>query len=142
VLYTPSVSDEPARPAPLLDDHSRAFWTGGANGELLIASCAECTRLFHPPGPICPHCSGRGVEFVAVSGRGEIDAATVVQRPWIPGYHTPYVVARVRLHEQRDVVLVSNIVECDPHDARAGMAVEVVFEAREDLFVPMFRPVR
>jgi uncharacterized OB-fold protein len=125
----------------MVDDDSRAFWTGGATGRLLITACAACTRLFHPPGPICPHCSAREIEVVAVSGRGAIDAFTIVQRPWIPGYDTPYVVARVRLAEQRDVVLVSNIVECDPGDVRAGMIVDVVFEPREDVFVPMFRPV-
>jgi uncharacterized OB-fold protein len=136
------VNEAPSRPVPVVDDDSRAFWTGGANGELLISSCAECSRLFHPPGPICPHCASREIGFTAVSGRGEVDAFTIVQRPWIPGYDTPYVVARVRLREQRDVVLVSNIVECDPSDVGAGMIVEVVFEPREDLFVPMFRPVR
>ena len=136
------MSEAPARPVPQVDDDSRPFWTGGATGALLITSCTECKQLFHPPGPICPHCSARDVVAVAVSGRGEVDACTVVQRPWIPGYDTPYVVARVRLTEQHDVVLVSNIVECDPHDVRAGMAVEVVFEPRGDVFVPMFRPAR
>jgi len=124
----------------VVDDDSRAFWTGGGTGQLFIASCAACRRLFHPPGPICPHCFARGVEPVAVSGRGEVDAFTVVRRPWIPGYDIPYVVARVRLAEQDDVVLVSNIVECDVSEVRAGMSVEVVFEQRDDVYVPMFRP--
>jgi uncharacterized OB-fold protein len=136
------VSEALARPVPQVDDDSLPFWTGGATGTLLITSCVECKQLFHPPGPICPHCSARDIEVVAVSGLGEVDASTVVQRPWIPGYDTPYVVARVRLREQHDVVLVTNIVECDPHDVRAGMAVEAVFERRGDVFVPMFRPAR
>jgi uncharacterized OB-fold protein len=136
------VSHALTRPVPVVDDDSRAFWTGGATGKLLITSCAGCTKLFHPPGPICPHCSAREIGVVAVSGRGEVDAFTVVERPWIPGYDTPYVVARVRLIEQHDIVLVSNIVECDPGDVRAGMAVEVLFEPRKDVFVPMFRPAR
>jgi len=136
------VSETRSRPVPTVDEDSRAFWTGGATGELLIAACSECKKLFHPPGPVCPHCAARAVEFTAVSGRGEVDAFTIVQRPWIPGYDTPYVVARVRLDDQRDVVLVSNVVECAPSEVRAGMAVEVVFEPRENVFVPMFRPAR
>src|SRR5262245_29353219 len=102
----------PRRPEPAVDDASRAFWTGGRESQLMITRCAACSRLFHPPAPICPHCAGRKVEPTAVSGRARVDGFTVVHRPWIPGYDTPYVVARVRLAEQPDVVLVTNIVDC------------------------------
>ncbi|MFI5042327.1 MAG: zinc ribbon domain-containing protein [Acidimicrobiales bacterium] len=45
---------EPALPRvlPTLTDHNRAFWTGGATGELLIQRCGACRRWMHPPaGP-------------------------------------------------------------------------------------------
>jgi uncharacterized protein len=71
-----------------------------------------------------------------------VDAFTIVCRPWISGYDTPYVVARVRLMEQPDVVLVTNIVHCEPSEVRVGMDVAVVFEQRGDVHVPMFEPVR
>jgi len=130
------------RPTPAIEDATRSFWTGGREGQLLITQCSACRRLFHPPSPICPHCAAREVATVAVSGRGHVDGFTVVQRPWIPGYDTPYVVARVRLAEQSDVILVTNIVECEPREVRIGMEVEVTFEPRADLYVPMFRPAR
>lgn len=127
---------------PAVDDVTRAFWTGGRDRQLLITRCSACRRLFHPPGPICPHCSVREVEPTAVSGRGHVDGFTVVRRKWIPGYDTPYVVARVRLREQSDVVLVANIVGCEPGDVSIGMEVEVTFEPREEVYVPMFQPAR
>jgi uncharacterized protein len=127
---------------PTVDAASQAFWTGGRDGRLLITRCSACRQLFHPPWPICPHCSCREAEPTAVSGLGHVDGFTVVQRPWIPGYDTPYVVARVRLVEQPDVVLVTNIVDCEPGAVKIGMEVAVIFEPRGDVYVPMFRPRR
>ena len=136
------MTEAPPRPVPAVDETSRAFWTGGAEGRLLISSCTDCRRLFHPPMPCCPYCAGRVIEPVEVSGTGVVDAATVVHRPWIPGYETPYVVARIRLDDHPDVLLVSNVVDCDPGEVHRGLAVEVVFEPRGDVHVPVFRPRR
>ncbi len=129
-----------SRPVPEVEDLTREFWTGGGERELRIATCTECGRLFHPPGPICPYCSSRRTAHTAVSGLGVVDSFTVVRRPWISGYETPYVVARVRLVEDRDVVLVTNIVDTEPDGVRIGLAVEVAFESRGDVHVPVFRP--
>ncbi|WP_007514119.1 Zn-ribbon domain-containing OB-fold protein [Pseudofrankia saprophytica] len=129
------------RPVPVVDDGSRDFWLGGAGGQLLIRACTGCDRLFHPPAPICPHCWSRAVTYRAVSGRGAVESYTVVRRPWVPGYEPPYVVARVVLAEQPDLRLLTNVVGCDVEAVTTGMPVEVTFERRGDVFVPMFRPV-
>ena len=42
---------EAARMLPPITDENRAFWTGGAKGELLILRCGECGRWVHPPRP-------------------------------------------------------------------------------------------
>ena len=129
------------RPVPEVDEDTHDFWHGGANGQLLISACTGCDLLFHPPARICPHCYSRSITSRPVSGRGSVDSYTVVQRPWIPGYDPPYVVARVVLAEQPDLHLLTNVVDCDPHAVTTGMHVEVTFEQRGDVFVPMFRPV-
>ncbi|WP_018506130.1 Zn-ribbon domain-containing OB-fold protein [Parafrankia discariae] len=128
------------RPIPAVDDDSRGFWHGGAAGQLLISVCAACERLFHPPAPICPGCYSRSISSRPVSGRGTVVTYTVVRRPWIPGYEPPYVVARVVLAEQPDLHLLTNVVDCDVEAVSTGMEVEVTFEQRGDVFVPMFRP--
>ena len=128
------------RPVPVVDDTTRAFWTGGREGQLCITRCASCHRLFHPPAPICPYCASRDVAPEPVDGRGHVDAFTVVQRPWVPGYDTPYVVARVRLAEDPTVMLLTNVIGCAPSDVRVGMDVTVTFEQRADVFLPVFEP--
>ena len=128
------------RPVPEVDEDSRDFWHGGATGQLLISACTACDLLFHPPTRICPHCYARSITHRPVSGRGTVESYTVVRRGWIPGYEPPYVVARVVLAEQPDLHLLTNIVDCDAEAVTTDMPVEVTFEQRGDVYVPMFRP--
>jgi uncharacterized OB-fold protein len=52
----------------------------------------------------------------------------------------PYAVALIELEE--GVRMMSNVVGCPADDARAGMAVEVTWEALEDgRNLPQFEPV-
>jgi uncharacterized protein len=138
------------RLAPTPTSESKAFWTGGQHGELLISRCRTCGRFFHPPGPACWRCRSRDVAPEKVSGRGTVAAYTVNRQPWIPGLDPPYVVAMVELAEESDVRLVTNIVDMPVEDVRIGLEVEVFFEdwtaapGDEDtrVWLPLFRPVR
>ena len=136
------------RPAPSPTPESRAFWTGGRNGKLLIARCRNCGHYFHPPGPACWRCRSTDVAPEPVSGRGRVAAYTVNHQPWIPGYNPPYIVAMVELVDEPDVRLITNIVDIAPRDIRVGLEVEAFFEdwtamSGEDdtrVWIPLFRP--
>jgi uncharacterized OB-fold protein len=126
---------------PAVNDDNRAFWTGGAEGALMIARCADCAYYVHPPVGFCPRCESRNVAPERVSGRGEVFSYTVNRKAWLPGLPVPYVLALVELDEQAGLRLPSNIVGCDPDSVRIGMKVAVRFERVEDLYVPLFGPV-
>jgi uncharacterized OB-fold protein len=130
----------PSRALPLLDKDNTPFWTGGARGDLLIHRCGDCSYYVHPPVNFCPRCEGRSVSPQPVSGRGTIETFTVVHKQWVPGLQVPYVLALVAIAEQDDVRLATNIVNCSPEDVRFGMPVRVLFENREDVWVPLFEP--
>lgn len=132
----------PVRALPLLDKDNTPFWTGGRNGDLLIHRCGDCSYYVHPPVRFCPNCESRNVEPQAVSGRGVVETFTVVRKEWVPGLKVPYVLALVTIDEQADVRLAANIEQCEPEDVRFGMPVEVFFENRDDIWVPLFRPAR
>ena len=53
---------------PAIDDVTRAFWTGGLEGELRIQFCDACDRWVHPPAAACAECGGP-LEPRPVSGR-------------------------------------------------------------------------
>ncbi len=144
------VGAEPLSPAPLgrgplvrvlprLDDVNRFFWTSGADGVLRFLRCDGCRRYVHPPAPLCPYCLQGKLAPEAVSGRGELHSFTVNHQPWVPG-DGPYVVGLVTIEEQDDVRLMTNLVDCEEPELEVGMAVEVVFEQCEDVWLPLFRP--
>ena len=57
------------------------YWTSGADGHLRIAGCNDCSRLHHPPTPVCPYCHSRELEPKVVSGRGTVAAFTINHQP-------------------------------------------------------------
>jgi hypothetical protein len=46
----------------------------------------------------------------------------------------------VAIEEQEDVRLTTNLVGVEPDDIVTGMALEVVFEQNDDVYLPLFRP--
>ncbi|WP_094294175.1 Zn-ribbon domain-containing OB-fold protein [Mycobacterium neumannii] len=136
----PSDFSHAPRILPPLDDTSRPYWTGGAEGRLLIAHCAACRRYVHPPRPVCPTC-GTDPEFVAVSGRGTVFTYTVCHQQFNPSVPTPFVVALIELSEDAGTRLIANVVDCDPDAVYSGMPVELRFQQQDDVWVPVFAPV-
>jgi uncharacterized OB-fold protein len=127
------------RLVPDLTDANRPFWTGGAQGELLLPRCEPCDRWLDPGEPSCERCGGALVHE-AVSGRGTVFAFTVNAQAWTPDLAVPFVVALVELEEQEDLRLPTNIVGCEPDAVRIGMPVRVLFEHQGEAYVPLFEP--
>lgn len=125
-------------PLPVLTPETEAFWTGGADGQLMIMRCADCGRRHHPPTAICPHCLGVAVQPEAVSGRAVVASFTVNYQPWLPGMRVPFVIALVELEEDHTIRLTTNLVRQEPERARIGQRVKVVFERHEDVWLPLF----
>jgi uncharacterized OB-fold protein len=129
------------RPLPRLDPDNRAFWTGGAEGELRICHCRDCDRWVHPPGPVCRYCLSENIGPEAVSGAGVVDTFTVNHQAWAPGVEVPFVIARVTLDGAPGVILTTNIVGCPVDEVDIGDRVRVVFEQHEDVWIPLFEKV-
>jgi uncharacterized OB-fold protein len=133
----------PARMLPALNEHNRAFWTGGGDGRLMVSRCAHCELWIQPPTGECPDCGG-ALEARPVSGRGTVFTYTVNYQPFNPAVPVPYVIAIVELEEQPDLRIATNIVGCEPDSVHIGFPVEVRFERHrldgDDVFVPMFAP--
>jgi uncharacterized OB-fold protein len=139
----PDEAPPAARMLPTLDEHNRAFWTGGSDGRLMISYCTRCARWVSPPHAQCPDCDGALVAR-PVSGRATVFTYTVNHQPFNPAVPVPYVIAIVQLEEQHDLRLATNIVECEPDAVHVGMPVEVRFERHEvdgeRVDVPVFAP--
>jgi uncharacterized OB-fold protein len=133
----------PARMLPKVHEHNRAFWTGGADGQLMIARCTACALWVNPPAADCPDCGGALVAH-PVSGHGTVFTYTINYQPFNPAVPVPYVIAIVELDEQADLRIATNIVDCETDSVFIGLPVEVRFERQdadgESVFVPVFAP--
>jgi uncharacterized OB-fold protein len=120
-------------PRPGITHDNRFFWEGLGQHKLLIQRCARCSRLQHPPTPMCPGCHGFEMDSIEASGRGTVHSFVVVQHPEIPPFSYPNVIALVELEE--GTRLVSRLVGVDPDAVAIGMPVAVEFERVDDDFV-------
>ncbi|MBS3962375.1 MAG: OB-fold domain-containing protein [Sandarakinorhabdus sp.] len=127
-----------ARPRPRLDADNRAFWTGGAAGELRIMQCRQCRGFLHPPRAVCRHCLSEDVAPAIVAGTGTVDSFTVNHQAWARDMEVPYVIARVALDDAPGVTLTTNIVRCEVDAVAIGDRVRVLFEEQDGIFYPLF----
>jgi uncharacterized OB-fold protein len=127
------------RMLPPLTPENRHFWTGGANGQLLVLRCAACGRWVHPPVSACPDCGGE-LTPQATSGKGTVFTFTVNRHPYNPAVPLPYVIAIVELVEQEGLRFMTNVVNCDPEAVTIGMPVRALFEHHGEIYVPVFEP--
>ena len=126
------------RPRPRLDEENRAFWTGGAEGRLMIAKCGDCGEYTHPPRLLCRHCLSENIAPQPVSGKATIDTFTVNHQAWAPGMEVPFVIARVRLADAPEVILTTNIINCPVEAVHFDDHVQVTFEEQDGIFYPLF----
>ena len=124
-----------------LDPQNRAFWTGGAEGKLMIVQCGDCGGFVHPPREICRHCQSENVAPVAVSGRGRVDTYTINHQKWAPDMEVPFVIARVRLDDAPGVYLTTNIVNCPVEAVEFDDPVRVTFEEQDGIWYPLFEKI-
>lgn len=129
----------PPRMLPALTDDNRAFWTGGANGQLLVSRCADCGRWTLPPVGVCPACDGTTTPE-PVSGRGVVFSYTLNSHQYHPDVPPPNLIALVQLDEQDDLRVATNLVNCDVDGVTVGLPVQVLFEQHGEVYYPLFEP--
>ena len=135
--------DKPVKPVPVVNPWARPFWEAAREEKLIIQKCEDCEKFIFYPRIACPHCFSDNVEWIEAAGKGTIYSYTVVENNAPSAFinDMPYIVAVVKLEE--GVQMLSNIVECEPHELTCDMPVEVTFEKLNDEFtLPKFRPVK
>ena len=131
----------PRRDLPALNERNRFVWQSGKDGQLRFSRCNDCGYFIHPSAPICAKCRSRNVAPATVSGLGEVATFTINRQVWQKGLETPFVIAVVEIAEQNGLRLTTNIVNCHADEVYIGMKVSVLFDHREDVWLPLFEPV-
>lgn len=124
---------------PLEDAITGPYWAATRERRLLLQVCLRCKALQHPPRAVCTRCASSELEWREVSGRGTIDAFTVVARRIHPELEPPYVVARIRLAE--GPLLIANVIEAAPDGLACNQPVCLAWRRLADgRNLPVFAP--
>lgn len=129
------------RPVPVTTPETEEYWEGASEGVLRLKRCTDCGVTYHYPRALCPDCFSEATEWIESEGTGELYSFSIQEnaRGW-PDAALPLVLAYVELDEGPRVM--TNVVDCDPHDLAIGDHVAVRFVPTEDpdVAVPVFTP--
>jgi uncharacterized OB-fold protein len=112
------------------DERSQPFWDAAAGHRLVLARCARCDRLCHPPDAACPHCGSTDPEFsyVPVEGSGVVRSWTVIRQSFLPGFDVPFVLVDVELAVQPGLRLIGRLMDGPAARLDLGAPVRLAFE--------------
>ena len=131
------------KPLPVVNEDSRKFWEGCKEHRLVIQRCKDCRKFIFYPRSLCPECMSDNIEWVDSSGKGTIYSYTTIWRAPNNDFlkDVPYTIVLVDL--EKNVRLMSWIVDCKPEDVHVGMEVEVVYDdVTNAVTLPKFRPIK
>lgn len=128
-------------PLPEPTPETQRYWDGALAGELWIQRCVTTGRNFFYPRAYSPFVTGGPVEWVKASGKATLYSYNIVHRP-APGFQdrAPYALAVVQLEEGPRMMTNIVGVENTPENLVLDMPLQVTFERRGDMALPVFEP--
>ena len=124
--------------------------TNENNVEMTDVLCDFCQREWsedipmvegHQGSCVCGNCLSKNNVWIRASGKGTIYSFSVVHQTPGPAFRldVPFTLAFVELEE--GVRIMTNIIDVDPRSVYIGMPVQVTWDRRDDVAIPMFKPV-
>lgn len=110
---------------------TKKFWDGLRGGKIYGTKCKKCGKLYFPPAADCGECYSSDMEWVELSGEGEIITFThIIVRPASFQDLQPYTVAIAQLRE--GVKALAWLTDVKKKDVKIGMKVKLVPKVMED----------
>ena len=131
----------PDKLVPEASPETQPFWDGCAAGQLRLQRCGSCDAFYFPPRPFCPTCLSGEVAWETVSGRARLHTYLINHRA-APGFEAPYAIAVVQLEEGPRMMTNIIGIENTPENLVLDMALQVTFEPRGEMMLPVFEPAR
>ena len=119
---------------------TKKFWDGLREGKICGTKCRRCGKLYFPPVADCGECYSSEMDWVELSGEGEIVTFThIIVRPKSFQDQQPYTVAIAHLKE--GVKALAWLRDVRRKDIKVGMKVKLVPRVSEEGRVTYeFRP--
>ncbi|MGM7679410.1 Zn-ribbon domain-containing OB-fold protein [Microbacterium sp. A94] len=126
---------------PVPTPETQFYWDKVSERELWIQRCLTTGKHFFYPKLYSPFVLGGPTEWVRVSGKATLHSYNIMHRP-SPGFEErlPYAIAVVELAEGPRMMTNIVGVENTPEALQLDMELEVAFEERDGVVLPVFRP--
>ncbi|MEM3464217.1 MAG: Zn-ribbon domain-containing OB-fold protein [Candidatus Bathyarchaeia archaeon] len=106
------------------------FFEGLREGKIFMTQCRNCGEKFFPPQADCPKCLESSMEWIPLSGEGELLTCTMIfVKPPSFSHYKDYIVGIAQMKEGVRVLAWLNID--DPTKIKPGMKVRLVTSKRE-----------
>ena len=118
------------------------FWEGLKEGKIYTTKCGKCGKLYFPPVADCAECYSSDMEWIELSGEGEIETFThIIVKPASFQDEPPYTVAIARLKE--GVRALAWLTGVKKRDVKAGMKVRLMAKVtHEGRLTYEFKPIQ
>ncbi|MBP8309851.1 MAG: Zn-ribbon domain-containing OB-fold protein [Burkholderiaceae bacterium] len=135
-----TVKTAPAKAVPVATPTTKPYWEGTKAGELRLQKCSDCSHHFLYPRIRCPQCGSANTAWVKASGKAKLYSYVINHFP-APGWEgeVPYVIAMVQLAEGPRMMSSLVGIPADPAKLVLDMPLQVMFEARGDMMLPVFQ---
>ena len=129
------------RPLPTITEPNRPFWDALKAHRFTVPKCRDCGHYNWTPYPACKSCLSEDQKWTEVSGEGTLYTYSVIHRgPGAFGEEVPYILAVAELKENpRPMLVMSNMINCEPVDLKIGMPVRIAYEDIPDEDVTLWR---
>ncbi|MCS7125477.1 MAG: Zn-ribbon domain-containing OB-fold protein [Aigarchaeota archaeon] len=103
---------------------TKKFWDGLREGKIYGTRCKKCSKLYFPPVADCGECYSSEMDWVELSGEGELITFThIVVRPTSFLNEQPYTIAIAELRE--GVKALAWLTGVKRKDIKIGMKVKL-----------------
>jgi len=118
------------------------FWEGLKEGKIYTTRCKNCGKLYFPPVADCAECYSSDMEWIELSGEGEIETFThIIVKPASFQDEPPYTVAIARLKE--GVRALAWLTGVKKKDVKVGMKVRLMAKVTpEGRLTYEFKPIQ
>ena len=117
------------------------FWEGLKEGKIYTTKCKECGKLYFPPVADCAECVSSNVEWIELTGKGEIETFThIMVKPTSFQRNRPYTVAIAKLEE--GVRVLAWLTGAKFSEIKVGMKVKLQGKDTPDGATYEFVPIK
>ncbi|MGD8544589.1 MAG: Zn-ribbon domain-containing OB-fold protein [Candidatus Bathyarchaeota archaeon] len=106
------------------------FFKGLTEGKILMTKCKSCSEKFFPPQADCPKCQESNMDWIPLTGKGELLTCTMIfVKPTTHAHYDDYIVGIAEMEE--GVRVLARVKTDKPKQIKPRMKLNLTVVKRE-----------